>query len=272
MNNEHNFVLIVNEVQKQYMNLRTLGKNRETAIATIKHNYIEAMQDEDDSMAVMIGVVLSLCKKKELTKEIIHEARTMICNMHSRQNLDETMLRYIFKVEPLIDDGSLLGDEATYKQRMPYVPDWKAGDTFLHKITCPQAKKFGIEGWFVLFYKVDEFVDDFFQHRQMMYVSLCPPEAEHIDDAHIKKLGFLRMMEHDGKWDYLVQIILKNKKDELSYGLTKIGNFPNIPYPIDRADEDPLAAMPIFGYLKKTDTYPNYEDQICRLYRKNRRI
>ena len=68
MNNEHNFVLIVNEVQKQYMNLRTLGKNRETAIATIKHNYIEAMQDEDDSMAVMIGVVLSLCKKKELTK------------------------------------------------------------------------------------------------------------------------------------------------------------------------------------------------------------
>ena len=105
----------------------------------------------------------------------------------------------------------------------------------------------------------------------MMYVSLCPPEAENVGEIQFKQLGFLRMMEHDGKWDYLVQIILKNKKDELSYGLIKIGNFPNIPYPIDRADEDPLAAMPMFGYLKKTDTYPYFEDQICRLYRKSRK-
>lgn len=272
MKKEHDLNLMSNDVQKQYANLRKSGKSRDAAITIIKRTYAEATEDEEDSLAVMIGLALSLCKKKELTREIANEICGMICDIRSGRNLDETMLQYISMIEPLLNDESLLGDDATYKQRMPYAPDWKVGDTFFHQISCPQAQKLGIGGWFILFYKVGEFVDEFFRHRQMMHVSLCPSITEFNDNVQINRIGFLRIMEHDGKWDYLVQLDFKNKKDELSYGLTKIGNFPNVKSPSDCTEEDPLTAMPLLGYLKKSDVYPFFEDQICRLYRRNRNL
>lgn len=269
MKGENSIALTVNEVQKEYTNLRASGKNRATAISMLKTGYSKEMQDEEDYAAIIIGLFLALCKKKELTKEIAEAARAVVFDVRSRQNTIEPLARHIVKVEPLLNDASLLGDEATYKRRVPYVPNWKIGDTFSHTIMCDHAKKLGIEGWQVLFYKAGEFVDESCKHRQLMYVLLCPPGAEPGDNVQFENLEFLRMMKHDGKWDYLTQITIKNKKDEMLYGLQKIGNFPNIQYPADRTEEDPLTAMPMFGCLKKTDFYPFYEEQICRIYKAN---
>jgi hypothetical protein len=269
MKGENSVDLIVNEVQKEYTSLRTSEKSRATAISMIIDSYGEATQDEEDYAAVIIGLVLALCKKKELTKEIAEAARTVVCDARNCQNIIEPMARHFVKVESLLNDETLLGDEATYKRRVPYVPDWKIGDTFSHTIMCDHAKKLGIDGWQVLFHKVGEFVDESCRHRQLMYVLLCPPGTEPVDNVQFQNLEFLRMMKHGEKWDYLTQITIKNKKDELLYGLQKIGNFPNISYPADRTDEDPLTAMPMFGCLKSTDSYPCYEEQICRIYKTN---
>ena len=76
------------------------------------------------------------------------------------------------------------------------------------------------------------------------------------------------MMQHNDKWDYVAQIMVKSKAQEKKLGLTKIGNFDGIDRPQDSTIENPLVAMPFFGFLKRDDKYPNYEDQICSSYRR----
>lgn len=261
------FSPIVGDIQKQYVGYRTAGKSRNDAIAAIKENYAEELQDEDDRIAVMIGLVFSLCKKKELTKEIAVETFCMIRHAHKMMAFNHVESSYLLKVERLLGDESMYGGEAAYRRRVSYVPHWEVGDTFSHKLIHPKAEALGICGWSILLYKVGECEDELQQLRQLMYVSLCPPGKEPISGSQLQSLGFLRMMRHGEKWDYLAQIMIKSKRDELSYGLFKIGNFQDVVFPADRTDENPLVAMPLFG-CKRGDLYPDYEDQICRLYKK----
>ena len=78
------------------------------------------------------------------------------------------------------------------------------------------------------------------------------------------------MMQLGDKFEYLVQIVIKSKRTENSYELTKIGCYPYFE-PVTADDyrkENPLTAMPFFGKLKRTGNRPAYEDSVCRLYRK----
>lgn len=167
-----------------------------------------------------------------------------------------------------IRDPRLLGDEAKYRGRKKYTPEWEVGDTFAHILTCPLAKAVGIEGWFILLRKVEEYVDNEGSHRQLMYVTLCQQNQLPQTMEELQKLGFLRMMCRGDKWDYLVQITFTSQRDEAFYGLTKIGTFANAGHPRDRTIENPLVTMPLFGRINRKSTYPDYEDTICRLYRK----
>ena len=56
---------IIDDVQTQYVKHRRTGKSRTTAIELIHEEYIHELQDVDDSLAVLIGLSLALCKKKE---------------------------------------------------------------------------------------------------------------------------------------------------------------------------------------------------------------
>lgn len=263
---------IIDDIRRQYKHYRATGKNRFEAIAAIESSYAEELQDDDDYAAVQIGIALSLCQKKELTTEIAERA---LCAVHRAQKsivLDKAKGQYLSQITQLLGDTSLIGSEATYQRRVPYVPDWQTGDLFSHTLTYPTARLLGIEGWSILFYKVGEFVEDMHHYRQLVYVSLCEPGSEPATSLQLQNLGFLRMMNHDRKWDYLAQLTFKSKKEEQSYDLVKIGNFPDVMLPSDRTEEDPLCAMPLFGYLKKGDAWPDYEDQICRIFRKYGKI
>ena len=177
---------------------------------------------------------------------------------------------YLLAVERCLKDNTVYGKEALYKRASTYVPDWKVGDTFSHVLTYPTAEALGIKGWIILLYKVGEYVDELEVHRQLMYVSLCPPEKLPSCKEDLEKLGFLRMMCKGDKAEYLAQITLKSKKAEGAYGLSKVGCFPDILLPDDRVDEEnPLTAMPLFGQARRDDLWTGYEDQICRLYKKN---
>ncbi len=69
---------LIVDIQEQYKAYRTTGKTRAEAVALLKDNYETELQDEDDSVAVMIGLSLALGKKRELTPELVHETRSAI--------------------------------------------------------------------------------------------------------------------------------------------------------------------------------------------------
>lgn len=148
-----------------------------------------------------------------------------------------------------------------------YVPDWKIGDVFSHRLTYPAAEALGISGWVIILYKVGEYTGENGESHQLAYVSLCPPDKVPSCPEELQNLGFLPMM-HNDRMEYLAQLTVTSKKSEEAYGLTKFGFYPNVDIPGNPGDENPLTAMPLFGCLRKSDKYPGYEDQICRLYRK----
>ncbi len=182
---------------------------------------------------------------------------------------DREICRYLAKTEAFLDDETRQGNEAAYRAKRFYAPDWAVGDTFCHTLTHPRATALGIEGWFILFCKVGEYMDWIEQPIQLMYVTLCPPGELPQTSAQLQALGILRMMRHDETWDYLAQLTIQSKRGETAFALSKIGNFPDIVPPEDRTVENPQVSMPLFSMREKGEPWPAYEDQICRLYRRN---
>ncbi len=261
---------LVLDVQEDYKLYRIQGHNRETAIRAIKSAYHRELEDADDKMAVMLGLVLALCKKKELTEEIAEEARACIENVKQYSQDECSVQMYLKKMAQKISLPEVYGKEATYRRKIPYVPDWQEGDLFAHTITHPIADEIGIGGWTILLYKVGEYVDPHQDLWQLVYVTLCPPEEEPTTSQQLQDLGFLRMMRRGNgdRWEYLAHITIKNKKDEALCGLKKIGNFPNITAPTDGVIQDPFYSRPLFGVLKKASISPHFEYDICLLYKR----
>lgn len=262
---------IIVDIQSQYEKLRRAGKSRSAAICAIKQSYALELQDDDDKLTVLIGLVFSLCKKRELTIDIANETRREIRCAYLRFPPDDVENKRLAELEIFLSDKSLYGDETLYRYRATYIPGWKKGDLFSHTIVNPKAESVGILGWSILLYKADDYVDEDGKHRQIVYVAVCPPNKTPASDLELQKIGFIPMMRRGEKQEYQAQIILKSKKDELSYDLTRIGCFPNITQPVDQAAVNPLTAMPLFGRLKKDDPWPGFEDQVCRLYKKFRK-
>lgn len=269
MNKQYEFSPIIEDVGILYWGQRKSGKSRAEAIDHIKTAYREALQDEDDRVAVLIGLALALCKKKELTNEILNEVLNEISYIKDSYTPSTSCFQYLANIEKILSQSSFLGDEAIYRRKHSYVPDWEIGDTFSHVLTHPMAQRVGVEGWTVLFCKIGEYIDDMQRSCQLVYVFLSPPEKYPTTATELQNLGFLRMMNHGDKWDYLAQLSFKSKKDEATYGLVKIGNFPAIIPPIDRTEETPMLTMPLWGLLTKNDTLPDYEEHVCILYKQN---
>ena len=78
------------------------------------------------------------------------------------------------------------------------------------------------------------------------------------------------MMKKGEDFEYLAQIVVRNKREENAYCLVKAGNYNDLsdPWLKQCKQENILTAMPLFGKIRKNDSWPAYEDQICRLYRK----
>lgn len=260
--------LIIESVQKQYVKHRKIGRTRAEAIELIRAEYAQELQDADDRLAVLIGLSLSLCKKKELLESIAAETLNEIQRVNRESANDRVNDTDFVEIERCLGDKTMYGKEALYKRTSIYVPDWKNGDTFSHVLTYPTSETLGIRDWLILLYKVGEYVDEFEVHHQLVYVSLCPPDKVPSCNKDFEKLDFLRVMCMGDKAEYLAQITIKNKKAEEAYGLSKIGCFPNVLLPDDHVEEDPLTAMPLFGRVRRDDLWPGYEDQICRLYKK----
>lgn len=259
--------LITNEIQKQYVKYRKNGTTRDEAIRLLRQLYVQELQDTDDRIFVLIGLSLSLSKNNELISSIANETLEEIYRVTSNCKLDTTSYARLEEIEQCLKDKSKYGEESSYKHVSKFVPDWKVGDTFAHKLTYPTAESLGINGWYILFYKVGEHRDKIGDVRQLMCVTLCPSNKLPTCDNDLQKIGFLCLMD-TLKPEYLAQIIINSKKNEASYELSKIGCFPNVSLPEGLSEENPLTAMPIFLRSKWSEPWLAYERQICRIYKK----
>lgn len=272
MEYQNTFHPILEDVQKQYVKYRKNGETRAAAIERIREDYAQELQDNDDRLAVLLGLSLSLCKKRELVAPVAAETLSEIQRVYQEGELDQAAYAQLAEYENCFRNDAVYGKEAIYKRISKYTPAWKIGDTFSHALTYPTAEALGIKNWFILLYKVGEYVDAFGAHFQLMYVSLCPPDKIPTCPEDLQALGFLPMMQAGDRSEYLAQVSIQSKKDENAYGLTFIGCYPNLPRPDDCCDENPCTAMPLLGRLRQADPWPSYEDQICRLYKKYGRI
>jgi hypothetical protein len=68
-----NLQWLADDIQKKYTSYRRAGKSRIIAIKLIREEYFQELQDEDDRLPILVGISLSLCKKKELFESIVTE-------------------------------------------------------------------------------------------------------------------------------------------------------------------------------------------------------
>ena len=259
---------IIEDVQNRYIKYRRIGKNRAVAIELIHEDYTEELQDEDDRLAVLMGLSLSLCKKRELFEPFASSTLKELRLARHNSSFSGKIVEHLNEIEGFLINADYFGDEATYHQTDRYVPDWEIGDLFAHTLTYPSAEGLGIMGWNILLYKVGEYADKVGTLHQLMYISLCPPNNIPSCEKEFLDLPFLRMMQLGDRSEYLAQMTIKSKKDETCYGLTKVGCYPDIRHPSDRVEENPFTSMPLQGITKHSKRWPGFEDQICRLYRK----
>ena len=267
MRNDNSIGYIVTDIQKAYIKYRESGKTRAEAIGLIRHEYNQELQDDEERIAVLIGLSLSLCKNKELYESIATETICEIQRSIEEKKLYGISETYVSDVVQRLRNSEVYGEEAVYKHKTPYVPDWKTGDTFSHVLTCPRAERLGIKGWLVLLYKATEYVDKFGEYRHLMYVSVCPPDKVPSCTEELQILGFLPMMYMGARKEYFAQIKIKSRRAEKKWELTKVGCFFDIEPPKDQAKENPLTTMPLFEFTRKGENWPAYEDQICTFYR-----
>ena len=157
--------------------------------------------------------------------------------------------------------------EKTETKKRSYSINWAVGDTFAHQLTHPAAEKAGIHGWYLIFRKVGQYVNSKGQIIQLGYLTLCPSAELPQTAAELNALGYLRMMNHGEKWDYMVQVDVQSKRAENKLGMKWVGCFPDAASPKDETEICPVGSMPLFGGIDKNTSCPRYEDAVCRFYR-----
>ena len=264
----------IDDMKREYEAYRKMGKTRAETVAYMRDDYAEAMEDDEDRLAILIGLCLGLCKKSELYDDISQETlREMHRILNENRDKDDedykVVASYCAEFEEYLKTESLYGEEAAYRPSKKYLPDWQIGDLFFHIMTHSRAEELGIQGWYILFYKVGEYIDRFGEHRQLMFLSVCPPDKVPTCNEDFLKLQFLPVMSrYDGdQFEYMGQITIKSKRKENEYAFTKIGHFPEFTLPDDHVPIAPPVAMPLFGKSKWNDGALGYEEQVCGFYK-----
>lgn len=250
-------------IQEEYVFYRRDGKSRDETVRTMLDYYAQELEDGDDVVPVLTGITLALRKKRELFDEFAAKAKELIdqddVDPHAKRNL-----------ERLLADPTVYGQEAFYRIKKPYDTGWKYGDTFAHTITCPGAKRLGIDGWTIIFYEYGAHLDKFHCVHHLMCVSVCPPDQIPCSSQQLNELGFLPMLHSSGpngkEIQYHVSVSVQNKREEANMALTKIGRFPDVRLPQNLEKENLLVSRVFIGYVRKGTEWPCYEEEVCAAY------
>lgn len=263
------YVPLVADIVRSYQALRRKKTNREGAVRKLREEYENELGDHDQKLIVQIGLAMALCEKKELTPEIRDDAIAAIEELIDSGEWGKDGNKVLADTKRKVQEIKMLGDEAVYRERKIYVPDWQIGDTFVHRMDGKKASELGIAGYCLLLRKVGDYISSDEEHKQLVHASVCSPEFIPKSSQEMNALGLIRMMRHGDKYDYLGQLSFKSKKDEMQYGLEKIGSFPKINIPVDATVEKPCVAYPLCGSFDKVFGCMIYEHSICMSLARN---
>ena len=252
-----------------YRSYRWMGKGRDETIQLLLSDYADELEDVETRTFVMLGIAKALARKQEMTPAAASAAVTAIDDLIGLGYYRGAKAERVLETRRLLEKGAYSGPEAPYPVKKYYVPDWQIGDTFAHKIQDPVAEQFGISGHYVLFRLNRIFRDRFGAPRILAYVSLCPPEKLPKTAEELESLGYLGLYITNGDWCYQASLDIPSQRQETFWALEKIGCWPNVAPPEkDGAEKFPYGAHPLWGRLNRTQKIPDYEESICRCYRR----
>ncbi len=260
------FEPLIFDVVTEYQTLRRSGSDRGAALKQLEINYSNELSDTDTKGPVRIGMAFALCQKKELVTSVKEAALESIQDMIRAGDWGEEGNRLLLRAQKTISQDKMLGQEAVYGKRRIYDPNWQIGDTFIHPLTIPRTKDLGIEGWYLIMRKAGDYTDREGKIHQLVYLTLCPPEKIPPNDEELQKLGYLKMTPLN---DYLCQLEMKNKKEELFCGFKKIGNYGKVKEPVKQNTNRPLIASYVLPTSPSVNypTSPSFEEIVLSKYR-----
>ena len=257
---------VIHDILERYAFFRGQDILPEKSCDLLLSEYAKEMEDEDDSIIVLAGIALAQWDFSELEEDnrkqvqaMIHRRLPMLARDEEKEALTDILLQ-LSKSKPPRQKRNAIPKGA-------YAPRWEDGDTFSHQLTHPEAEKAGILGWYLLFRKVGSYDDNRGRQIQLGYVTVCPPDQIPQTTKELNSLGFLRVMAHGGKWDYLVQIDAFSKRAEKNLQFHWIGSFLDAGSPNDEMQSDPEVSMPLFDGIDNETGCPRYERVFCRFYR-----
>lgn len=257
---------LVNDVSERYTFLRSRGYDPTESRQKTLEEFAREMEDEDDAVVVLSGIALSQWDAAELEEKTTRAVVPLIENRITQT--DEIEEKRVFKlILQTISKEKKLPDRKKAPPKKIYANNWEIGDTFAHRLVHPDAEKAGIMGWYLLLRKTGCYENWKGNPIQLGYLTVCPESMLPRTTSELNSLGFLRVMNHGKKWDYLVQVNVQSKRAENALKLERIGRFMDAAAPVDEMECPPEVAMPFFGGIDKATGCPQYEDAICHFYK-----
>ena len=261
---------LIEDIKNDYIKARRHGKSRREGIAYILDEYANELSDDDDGPQVWLGLAKALSDKKELTEEIKTKAEEAIEKL--KKNFSEAAGDLLRFKQTVISEYKI-GPESKYPKKHIYKPDWKIGDTFIHKLTGKEAFDLGIEDQNVIVIKVGESYDENVEvWFQIVLLSICKNSNIPRTSEELNKLEYLplsknyRFPQEGNEYNYLGYLWISSKAVEKKFKLEYLGNFLDLnPIYIDEIHNESNNRVDIYFPVKNRDFLT---ERVCRSFKK----
>lgn len=225
---------ILKEIKESYVVLRRDGFSRSFAEATMVKEYHSELLDEFDieGQLFWVGLADAQYAYRELSEEVANHALSALKRLAFFDNIS------VKDIQNRKERYSLAPMPERKKINSPkkFRCDWKIGDTFLHRLSGPDAEAYGIDNRIMLFRKVDE--AKVWDGRVLPIVTLSLLETELLPSSSadflqtpLLKLASKRFGTTADLFEYRAQIMFTQKKQLEAF--VYVGNFTEVPTPCD---------------------------------------
>ena len=239
MNLETIFPLI-KDISDLYRLYRRRGMSREEACQYVIKENEKELQDADDGPQVWIGLAKITGSKNELTEELLARAET---SFDALEKAFPDIKNELLKARMKICDISLIGNESPYPKKKYFRPDWQVGDTFIVQL---ESKEPPLENKVILLRKIEEQLDCNDNYEQIFYLTICDQDHLPTNDHELNALSYIPGHYQDKQYGFRLSITVGSRKGLDAFQLTKLGNFPDIHYPMMENKDD--IPYPIIAY------------------------
>ncbi len=235
---------LINDIISAYESFRRNGQSREEAVKMVLVEFAGEDPDTEDDVLTWIGLAMAMAKNKELTEEVLNRSNVRFDNAISIFPNVKAILEF---EKQRLQDPLCSGPEKHYRRINCFKPDWKVGDTFIQQMNGKVPRRFGMEKWFSIIRKIDEFQDHDGYWVQLVYLTVCEPDKIPCTVEDINVLGYIPIYpwQRKGKWEFQAGIRVRSRRELSGFEFSSIGNYAD-------------ALPPAQEYLPSHDTYHQF--------------